>query len=263
MSKRTNYNIMNCIRNHWVGILAGVCTICVLANLSIFVVYRFVFNGNISHNANDWNLFVLAFNGLVTAILAAVNICVFIKINGTIERNNENRHVRDLLYEAQTILSKIRFDDYKQVSNLINDVKVSIYKKHLSSGTIEQLKKVLMSIDGSFMYKSQKLHDEPFLRPVTEKLVVSLDKFVDKISSQSEIKPSDADDLQNLLSSFLNIMEFHIIAQLIRGTNVQRYISRNQDEIDCTISCIYDFAKEINKSSENDELNANSYVTTQ
>lgn len=45
-------------------------------------------------------------------------------------------------------------------------------------------------------------------------------------------------------------MEFYIVSQLVRSSFIQKYISNNQDEMDCTISCIYDFAKELNEKLE-------------
>lgn len=156
-----------------------------------------------------------------------------------------------MLFEAQTILAKMRLDDYNVVKELINDIKISIFKRHMSAEKIETLKKKLMEIDSSsFLYKNQNLHDEPFLRPITKRLVVHIDTFIHKIKDSKVVDKEDEEELLNSLSSFQSIMEFYVVSQLVRGSKVQRYILEHQDETDSAISCIYDFAKEVNDKME-------------
>jgi hypothetical protein len=156
-----------------------------------------------------------------------------------------------LLFEAQTILAKMRLDDYNVVKELINDIKMSIFKRHMSAEKIEILKKKLMEIDSSsFLYKNQNLHDEPFLRPITKRLVVHIDTFIHKIKDSKVVDKEDEEELLNSLFSFQSIMEFYVVSQLVRGSKVQRYILEHQDETDSAISCIYDFAKEVNDKME-------------
>ena len=156
-----------------------------------------------------------------------------------------------MLFEAQTILAKMRLDDYNVVKELINDIKMSIFKRHMSAEKIEILKKKVMEIDSSsFLYKNQNLHDEPFLRPITKRLVVHIDTFIHKIKDSKVVDKEDEEKLLNSLSSFQSIMEFYVVSQLVRGSKVQRYILEHQDETDSAISCIYDFAKEVNDKME-------------
>ena len=156
-----------------------------------------------------------------------------------------------MLFEAQTILAKMRLDDYNVVKELINDIKMSVFKRHMSAEKIESLKKKLMEIDSSsFLYKNQNLHDEPFLRPITKRLVVHIDTFIHKIKDSKVVDKEDEEELLNSLSSFQSIMEFYVVSQLVRGSKVQRYILEHQDETDSAISCIYDFAKEVNDKME-------------
>lgn len=241
---------MKWLNKHWIGILITICVLCLIANIVVLYFYRSIFDGGISNELNNWNLFLLAFNGLITAILTVVNICVFVKINKSIDNNNETRQVKDLLYDAQMVLARIRMDDYKYIKELINDIKLSIYHKHLSAEKIDLLKKKLMEIDNSFLYNSQNFHDEPFLRSITVELVTQLDEFLNKVKVNREINTSDEESLHHTLSSFLNIMEFYIISQLVRGGKVLQYINENKDEMDCTISSIYDFAKEVVEKME-------------
>lgn len=238
---------MKWLQNVWIIALLFISLACVIANGIVLYQYRSVFSGGISQELNDWNLFVVIFNGIITTVLAVVNICAIIKINSTLDNNSENRHINNLLFEAQTILAKMRLEDYNLIKDLINEIRVSIFKKRLSSETIELLKKKLMEMDNSFLYKNQKLHDEPFLRPLTKNLVVRIDDFIKKVKLTKEVDAKDEEELLKYLSSFQNIMEFYVVSQLVRGSKVQQYISDHQNEMDCTISCIYDFAKELDE----------------
>ena len=242
---------MKWLQNIWIIALLFISLACVIANGIVLYQYRSVFSGGISQELNDWNLFIVIFNGIITTVLAVVNICAIIKINSTLDNNSENRHINNLLFEAQTILAKMRLDDYNVVKELINDIKISIFKRHMSAEKIETLKKKLMEIDSSsFLYKNQNLHDEPFLRPITKRLVVQIDIFINKIKDSKVVDKEDEEELLNNLSSFQSIMEFYVVSQLVRGSKVQRYILEHQDETDSAISCIYDFAKEVNDKME-------------
>lgn len=238
---------MKWLQNKWIIVLLFISLACIFANGIVLYQYRSVFNGSISQELNDWNLFIVIFNGVITTVLAVVNICAIIKINSTLDNNSENRHINNLLFEAQTILAKMRLDDYNVVKELINDIKVSIFKKRLSSDTIELFKKKLMEIDNSFLYKNQKLHDKPFLRPWIMKLIVQIDDFIKKVKQTKEVDEKDEKELLHNLSSFQSIMEIYVVSQLMRGSKVQRYISEHQDETDSTMSCIYDLVKELNE----------------
>ena len=239
---------MKWLQNKWIIALLFISLACVIANVIVLYQYRSIFNGSISQELNDWNLFIVIFNGIITTVLAVVNICAIIKINSTLDSNSEQRHINNLLFEAQTILAKMRLDDYNVVKELINDIKASIFKRHLSAERIESLKKKLMEIDSSFfLYKNQNLHDEPFMRQRTKRLVVQIDNFIHKIKESKVVYEKDEEELLHSLSSFQSIMEFYVISQLVRGNKVQNYISDHQNEIDSAISNIYDFAKELDE----------------
>lgn len=240
---------MKWFNNNWIYLLLFVSASCVIANAILFYFYRIIFGGAISNELSDWNLFILAFNGFITAILTFVNTCVFVKMNTSIENNNKNRHIKGLLFETQGILAKMRFGDFEQLQELINDIRFSIRQRELSAEKINLLKNKLIKMDNSFLYKNQNFQDEPFLRTESYKLVSKIDKFLNKIK-ENRIKSSEEENIVEALDSFLNLVEFYILSQLVRGKEVERYISKHQDEIDCTISCIYDFAKEVSTKME-------------
>ena len=120
---------MKWLQNKWIIVLFFISLACIFANGIVLYLYRSIFNGSISQELNDWNLFIVIFNGVITTVLAVVNICAIIKINSTLDNNSENRHINNLLFEAQTILAKMRLDDYNVVKELINDIKVSIFRE--------------------------------------------------------------------------------------------------------------------------------------
>lgn len=244
------YCFMKWLNNNWIFILLLICFACLLANGIVVYYYCSMFGNSFSQETKDWNLFMIIFNGIITAVLAVVNISAVIKINTSIDNNSEKRYINNMLFEAQTILAKMRLDDYNLIKGLINEIKVAIFRKKLSSNTIVLLKKKLMEMDNSFLYKNQNLHDQPFLRPLTMNLVVQIDDFVKKVKKSNEVEAKDEEELLKYLSSFQNTMEFYIVSQLVRSSFIQKYISNNQDETDCTISCIYDFAKELNEKLE-------------
>ena len=103
---------MKWLQNKWIIVLFFISLACIFANGIVLYLYRSIFNGSISQELNDWNLFIVIFNGVITTVLAVVNICAIIKINSTLDNNSENRHINNLLFEAQTILAKMRLDDY-------------------------------------------------------------------------------------------------------------------------------------------------------
>lgn len=246
---------MKWLNNIWIYILLLICFACLLANGIVIYNYCSVFSGGISQKISDWNLFMVIFNGIITAVLAVVNIGAIIKINTSIENNNKKRNVKNKIFEAQTILTKMRLEDYRIIKDIINEIKVSIYKKHPCSEKIDYLKKKLMEMDLSFLYKGQKMKDNPFLRSTTENLVVKLEKFMTKVEKCVEVEKNEEFDLQVCLTNFQNMMEFYIIFQLVCDKEVEKYISDNQEYMDCTISLMYDIAKDVAKKRDAEQNN--------
>lgn len=120
---------MKWLNNNWIFILLLICFACLLANGIVVYYYCSMFGNSFSQETKDWNLFMIIFNGIITAVLAVVNISAVIKINTSIDNNSEKRYINNMLFEAQTILAKMRLDDYNLIKGLINEIKVAIFRK--------------------------------------------------------------------------------------------------------------------------------------
>ena len=66
---------MKWLQNRWITALLFISLACVIATSIVLYQYRSVFNGRISQELNDWNLFIVIFNGVITTVLAVVNVC--------------------------------------------------------------------------------------------------------------------------------------------------------------------------------------------
>lgn len=246
---------MNRLQNHLIKVLQIISCGCILIYCVVFICYLCVFNGELSTEVKEWDLFVLIFNGIITCILAVTNIFAIITINNTIENKNAERHIKDTLYEAETILTQIRFKEYADIRNEIVDLKASLFRKEISLNSIENLKKRLMAMDDSFLYKGQELHHKTISQTFGHSLVTQIDSIKEKIKKNEKVQDMELTNLQHALSRFISILEFHIIAQLVRGEEVQTYISNNRSKIDSSISCIYEFAQKLNRlMEENDKI---------
>jgi hypothetical protein len=244
---------MNQIKNHVIRTLQVISCSCVAIYLLVLVFYFYVFNDGLSHKTNDWNLFVLIFGGVITAILSTINIYAIIQINVAIEGNNEQRHIKNTIFEAQTILAKMRFDRYDRISHEIINIQASFYKKEIPMDSIENLKKMLMEMDNSFLFRGQKLSHATISQTLGHDIVVQINSIIQQVKKCGTPESHAIESLQQLLSQFLSLLEFHIIAQLVRGLSVQNYIAKNKDNIDCAISSSYEFAEELLKKSEREK----------
>lgn len=109
--------------------IIAVCTIIGLLELAMIVIYFVVFNGGLSTANNDWDTFIQIFNGFIMTILTAVNIYVFYHLTIVIEDKNQERAVKEKVFEAQSVITQMRVKQYEEVRNLIYNVISIIAKK--------------------------------------------------------------------------------------------------------------------------------------
>lgn len=131
------------------------CSICILLEIAILVVYLKTFNGPVSQNVNDWNLFYQIANGIIMVILTIINIAVFYKISTTLD-------VKGKLFEAQSIITQMRIKDYEYIRDKVKEIQAQIIRGTIKKEDIEEYKKTLMSIDNSFLYKNDNISDPVF-----------------------------------------------------------------------------------------------------
>lgn len=228
-----------------------ICTIIGLLELMVIVAYFSIFNGSISTNNQDWGLFIQIFNGLIMAILTGVNIYIFYKLNITIENKNQERNIKEKIDKVQSVITQLRVNQYEEIRSLITDVKVELMRNVFNPQNIFKLQKKLMEMDQSFLYKSSDLGYDSFLFPVIEDILDKKDIIMNEIKNSKNNKIPNYLPLIERLTDFLHIVEFYIFGQMLTQKEIESYISKNKEDVDCTIRCIDEFAEELaNKMNE-------------
>lgn len=216
-------------------IIITVCAIIGLLELGFIVAYFCIFNGEISTVNQDWDTFIQIFNGLVMAILTAVNIYIFYQLTVAIEDKNQERIIKQKISDAQTIITQMRLGEYERVKSLINDIIKDIRCKIINEQRLFSLIKELESISSSLLFKNGKISEQGVLNDTTNN-ILSLTKNVATLSSNEKLR----EELIAALKTYILIMEIYIVGQLVSSEDIEKYIRKRMDtpEIDCTISCI-------------------------
>ncbi len=222
------------------GIIYLIFIIIIIFEIGIIICYFKTFNNGLSYSVDDWNLFYQLTNGLAITILTIINIAVFYKISVSLD-------VRSKLFEAQSIISQMRVKQYEYLRNLIKNIQVQVIRNNINSKDVEELKKGLMEMDNSFLYKNDNFKDEIFFKPL-----------INTICDDFEKHNFNIEKTYNDLSNFIKIFEFYIIQQMTRDKEIKKYINKNNGNIDSTFKCLDDFEKEINKMLQKETLSQNS-----
>lgn len=227
--------------NKWEKI-AGIC----IAGLSFVLisVYFLNFSLGLSSDSSDWGNFGSYIGGAITPLLTLFNIWLFYKLTIVVEDKNSERDIRNKIYESQGVITQMRMRLYEDVRPLINEVKSDIYVNRFTQSRLTELKKRLMEIDSSLLFRSN-ISSPSFLKNNTEEVL----KTIQTIESP-RYRSGDEENLIRTLDSYLYQMEFYIITQSIKDADVYKYIMSNSKNIDSTLNCVCDIA---NKAIE--ELN--------
>ena len=213
----------------------GVITICVIIGLlevMLVIAYFSVFNGAISTDHQDWNTFLQIFNGFVMAILTAVNIYIFYQLTVAIEDKNHTRAVKEKVFEAQSIITQMRVKKYEAVSSLIYDVIACVLQRKKDEGEQTLLMKKLAEIDGSLLFKNYHLEDAPILEGISNTVITNLENL------RTNFNDTNLQALLSSLTAYLRLMEIHIVGQMVIDKDVEAYIKDDDNNVDCTISCV-------------------------
>lgn len=215
--------------------IIAICTVIGLLELFVIIAYFRIFNGEISTVNQDWDTFIQIFNGLVMAILTAVNIYIFYQLTVAIEDKNQERIIKQKISDAQTIITQMRLGEYERVKSLINDIIKDIRCKIINEQRLFSLIKELESISSSLLFKNGKISEQGVLNDTTNN-ILSLTKNVATLSSNEKLR----EELIAALKTYILIMEIYIVGQLVSSEDIEKYIRKRMDtpEIDCTISCI-------------------------
>ena len=218
-----------------------ICTVIGLLELTVIVAYFCVFNGTISSANQDWDTFIQIFNGLVMAILTAINIYIFYQLTVAIEDKNHKRAVKEKVFEAQSIITQMRVKQYEEVSTAIYNVIAVIIRRKADNGEQESLLKKLAEIDGSLLFKNYHLTDAPILQELSQQIMTGFETLA--LNNNKDNMKS----LLNSMTAYLRLMETYIVSQMIIDKDVEAYIRDNNNNIDCTMACVKQELEEILK----------------
>ncbi len=225
-----------------------ICTVIGLLELTVIVAYFCVFNGTISSANQDWDTFIQIFNGLVMAILTAINIYIFYQLTVAIEDKNHKRAVKEKVFEAQSIITQMRVKKYEAVSSLIYDVIACVFQRKKDEGEQTLLMKKLAEIDGSLLFKNYHLEDAPILEGISHTVITNLENL------RTNFNDTNLQALLSSLTDYLRLMEIHIVGQMVIDKDVEAYIKDDDNNVDCTISCVRQVLEKTLEELEKQEL---------
>ena len=118
--------------------------------------------GNLSTNTNDWQLFYQLANGTIMMVLTVFNIWIVYKISTSVEKNTSEREVKARLFEAQSIITQMRIRQYENIRDIVKKLQVKVLNGKVIQADVYELKKALMGIDNSFLFKNDNIKDPIF-----------------------------------------------------------------------------------------------------
>lgn len=226
----------------YIVLIAG-SLLCVF-EVAVVGFYFKTFNGGISIDNQDWATFSQILNGCVMALLTGINILIFYKIYVFIEDNAKKRTLKQTLFEAQLIITQMRMKHYEELSPLVNDIKVDLFKGTPNEDRIEQLKKNFMKIDQSFLFKNDNIEDDGLLFQFSQKILTLL--------KQRDCNETHIGYTVKTLTHFMYSMELHIIAQMLRDHDIVEYMNKHKGNLDSAFSCVDQFARKLHEEIEKD-----------
>ena len=225
-----------------------VCTIIGLLELSMIVIYFVVFNGGLSTSNQDWDTFIQISNGFIMTILTAINIYVFYHLTVVIEDKNQERAVKEKVFEAQSVLTQMRVKQYEDVKTLIYKVVEMVAQDKSDNGEMTLLYNKIAELEESFLFKNYNIKDSSILGDESDKIRTFIRIFktnADKVDKEAFIMT---------LTTCVKLLELYIIGQMVTtDKDVAKYVQENTKNIDCSISCVVQiFDKTIEKLKDLD-----------
>lgn len=213
-------------------VIITTCIVIGLLEVMLVIAYFSIFNGAISTDHQDWNTFLQIFNGFVMAVLTAVNIYIFYQLTVAIEDKNQKRAVKEKIFEAQSVITQMRVKQYEEVSTAIYNVIAVIIRRKADNGEQESLLKKLAEIDGSLLFKNYHLTDAPILQELSKQIMTGFETLA--LNNNKD----NMESLLNSMTAYLRLMETYIVSQMIIDKDVEAYIKDDDNNVDCTISCV-------------------------
>lgn len=210
--------------------------------------YFSIFNGTISTDNQDWDTFLQIFNGFVMAVLTAINIYIFYQLTVAIEDKNQERAVKEKVFEAQSVITQMRVRQYEEVKVLIYEVIAVVAKKKKENGELDLLHKKLVELDNSLLFKNYKLQDASVLESASMKIIDVIKRI------QANEYGINIDAFLSSLTAYIKLVETYIISQMIIDKDVEKYVCDNAHNIDCSISCVVQVLDETLKELKKQEF---------
>lgn len=227
----------------WVAFIIG-CVLCFL-EIVVVIAYFKTFNGSISLDNQAWNTFGQVFNGFVMAVLTGLNILIFYKISNSIEENTKNRAAKQTLFEAQLIITQMRVKRYEELRLLIDDIMIDSFRDNINEERIEQLKKALMKMDISFIFRTDNIEDGSIVFPKSQEILNLIEKREDGYMNELSIK----------LTSLITLMELYIFTQMLKNSGTEEYMDNHKGEFDSVFSCIDQYIRNFHASKNKPSSN--------
>lgn len=140
---------------------------------------------------------------------------------------------------------------YEDVRPLINELKSDIYVNRFTQSRLTELKKRLMEIDSSLLFRNN-ISSPSFLKINTEEVLLTIQAI-----ESPRYRSGDEENLIRPLDSYLYQMEFYIITQSVKDADVYKYIMSNRKNIDSTLNCVCDIANQAIEEMNHRERNTN------
>ena len=101
--------------------------------VGVLIAYFYQFHNGLSQSPSDWGNFADYFCGLLTPLLALLNIIVFIDLTKSIENNRlavekakdkeqELRHQRDIEHQKQMLVFQLRVEEVRRFDSVLENV---------------------------------------------------------------------------------------------------------------------------------------------
>ena len=197
--------------------------------------------GNLSTNTNDWQLFYQLANGTIMMVLTVFNIWIVYKISTSVEKNTSEREVKARLFEAQSIITQMRIRQYENIRDIVKKLQVKVLNGKVIQADVYELKKALMGIDNSFLFKNDNIKDPIFFDDLIKKICDDFDKMINQEKTYTH------------MSNFIIALEFYIVQQLTRDKDLKEYIQKHKGYIDSTLICMEQIEKEVLEMIEKEE----------
>lgn len=231
--------------------IAGVILLILL--ITSIVSYIINFGFSISSNSSDWGNFGSYLSGTMITILTIINIWLFFRLTLVVESKNNERAVRNKIYETQAIISQMRMKLYENIRPVINGVKAELFATDTcqSSKRIE-LEKLLLETDSSLLFCTGN-NTNSFLHAQTEEVLNLMKRY-----DNPRMIHVDSAPLIKALNSYLYQMEYYIIMQSIKDNEVYKYITEHSDDMDSTIKCLNEISHKAFRVIQLDNVNKES-----